>query len=306
LNSKKAEKPQTGERHSGYVALLGRPNVGKSTLLNALVGEKLSIVTAKPHTTRNRILGVLNRPEGQAVFIDTPGYSARSGRVLHRLMARSLRQTQEDADLILLVTEANRPIEADIELIEQIAGSGRPAVLVINKIDRLRSKDELLPRIEALSRYPFVDFVPISAQRKKNLDALVAVIMRELPVGEPLFPEDFRTDKGFEFRAAELIREKLMLELNQEIPYGLAVAIEAHGLDGDGRHVIQAVIWIEKESHKPIVIGKNGEVLKRVGRKARLELNELLGERVHLKLWVKLREHWADNLEELRRLGFDS
>lgn len=290
----------------GHVALVGRPNVGKSTLLNALVGEKLSIVTPKPHTTRNRILGVLNRRAGQAVFIDTPGYARRSGRVLHRLMARSLKQTQEDADLIVLVTEAHRPVEIDAELIDEVAGSGKPAILVINKIDRLRSPDELLPRLESLRQYPFAEFVPVSARAGRNLDSLERAIMRWLPEGPALYPEDFKTDRSEGFRAAEIIREKLMSALHQEIPYGLAVAIEAMETGADGRREIRAVIWIERESQKAIVIGTEGQVLKRVGRNARLELNRLFGERVHLELWVKVREHWSDNAEELKRLGYDA
>jgi GTP-binding protein Era len=293
------------EFRSGHVALLGRPNVGKSTLLNALVGEKISIVTAKPHTTRHRILGVLNRPDGQAVFIDTPGFTRDSGRVLHRLMARALRQTQEDADLIVLVTEANRPVEDDAELIREVTESGRPAIVAINKIDRLARREELLPRIDLLRQYPFLEFVPISARSGKNLDALEAAIMRHLPAGPALYPADFRTDRSASFRAAEIIREKLMSSLHQEVPYGIAVQIEAMQQDGEGGREIHAIIWIERESHKAIVIGKGGSVLKRIGREARLELNRLFGERVHLKLWVKVREHWSDNAEELQRLGFE-
>jgi GTP-binding protein Era len=291
---------------SGHVALLGRPNVGKSTLLNTLVGEKLSIVTAKPHTTRNRILGVLNRPEGQAVFVDTPGYSRDSSRVLHRLMARALRQTREDADLILLVTEAHRPIELDEELMRLVTDSGAPAILVINKIDRLKSRDQLLPRLEALQQYPFVEFVPIIARSGKNVDALERAIMKHLPPGPAHYPADYKTDQSDNFRAAEIIREKLMTELHQEIPYGIAVQIESMESSEPGRREIQAMIWIERESQKAIVIGKDGQVLKRVGSEARNDLNQLFGERIHLKLWVKVREHWSDNVEELQRLGYDS
>jgi GTP-binding protein Era len=294
------------EFRSGHVALLGRPNVGKSTLLNALVGEKISIVTAKPHTTRNRILGVLNRPHGQAVFIDTPGFSRDSGRVLHRLMARTLRQTLEDADLVVLVTEANRPPSVDEDLIREVIASGRPAILAINKIDRLVSRDDLLPRINALSQYPFLEFVPLSARSGSNLAALEDAIMRHLPAGPAYYPQEFRTDKSDQFRAAEIIREKLMMSLHQEIPYGIAVQIESMEVNESGLREISAVIWIERESHKAIVIGKSGSVLKRVGREARLDLNQLFRDRVHLKLWVKLREHWSDNAEELARLGFDA
>jgi len=291
---------------SGHVALLGRPNVGKSTLLNALVGEKLSIVTAKPHTTRHRIIGVLNRPDGQAVFIDTPGFSRDSKRVLHRLMARALRQTREDADLLVLVTEAHRPAELDAELMREVASQGRPAILVINKIDRLASREALLPRLESLKAYDFAEFVPISARSGRHVEALERAIMRHLPEGPPLYPADFKTDRGPRFRAAEIIREKLMSELNQEIPYGIAVEIADVRTGESGRREIDAVVWIERESQKGIVIGKEGRVLKRVGRAARLDLNRLFDERVHLTLWVKLREHWSDNAEELRRLGYDS
>lgn len=289
---------------SGHVALVGRPNVGKSTLLNALVGEKLSIVTAKPHTTRHVIRGVLNRPSGQAIFIDTPGFSRDSRRVLHRLMARALRQTQEDADLIVLVTEANRPIDQDAELMREVLAASVPAILVINKIDRLKSRDQLLPRLQELQQFPFLEFVPISARSGSNLDALEQAIMRHLPEGPALYPVDFRTDKSKVFRAAEIIREKLMNGLHQEIPYGLAVEIETLQEDGD-RLLVHAVIWVERESHKRIVIGSQGSVLKRVGQEARTELNPLFDTRVHLELWVKVREHWSDNAEALRRLGYD-
>jgi GTP-binding protein Era len=294
------------EFRSGQVALLGRPNVGKSTLLNALVGEKLSIVTAKPHTTRQRILGVLNRPEGQAVFVDTPGFSRDPGRVLHRLMAGAIRQSLDEADLVVLVTEANRPVESDEELIGEILGSGRPSILVINKMDRLKSRDALLPRIEALRQYPFLEFVPISARSGKNLEGLAEAIFRHLPPGPELYPADFKTDRSERFRAAEIIREKLMSSLHQEIPYGIAVEIESMQRDEEDLLRIQAIIWIERESHKAIVIGTEGRVLKHVGTAARLDMDELFGERLHLKLWVKVREHWSDNAEELKRLGLDS
>jgi GTP-binding protein Era len=221
-------------------------------------------------------------------------------------MARTLRQTLEDADLIVLVTEANRPVDADAELVREVAAGGRPAILVINKIDRLKSRDELLPRLAALGAYPFAEFVPISARSGKDLVPLERAILRHLPPGPPLFPPDFRTDQSESFRTAEIIREKLMNSLHQEVPYGIAVQIESMETEPDGRRRISAVIWIERESQKAIVIGKGGSVLKRVGREARLELNRLFGTRVHLALWVKLREHWSDNAEELARFGYDS
>jgi GTP-binding protein Era len=180
-----------------------------------------------------------------------------------------------------------------------------PAILVINKIDRLKSRDALLPRLEALQAYPFLEYVPISARSGSNLGALEQAIMRRLPEGPAMYPLDYRTDKSEVFRAAEIIREKLMNSLHQEIPYGLAVEIESLRTE-DGRTLIHAVIWVERESHKRIVIGSQGSVLKRVGQEARIELNGLFDARVHLQLWVKVREHWSDNAEELKRLGYDS
>jgi GTP-binding protein Era len=221
-------------------------------------------------------------------------------------MARTLRQTLEEADLVVLVTEATRPLEADQALIDEVLASGRPAILVINKIDRMKSREDLLPRIESLRQHPFLEFVPISASTGRNLDGLEAAIFRHLPPGPPLYPADFRTDRSVRFRAAEIIREKLMSALHQEIPYGIAVEIEGMERDEQDLLRVSAIIWIERESQKAIVIGSGGRVLKHVGSTARPELNELFGERIHLKLWVKVREHWSDNAEELRRLGIDT
>lgn len=290
---------------TGLVALIGRPNVGKSTLLNALIGEKISIVSARPHTTRHRILGVLNRDDAQAVFIDTPGHSRRSKRALHRLMARTFHQAVDDCDLAVLLIEARRLTAEDLELIELIGHRARRGILAVNKIDRLKSKSELLPRLQELEKYPFLAYVPVSAKTGENLPRLVAAILANLPQGEPLYPAGFTTDRDLSFRAAEIIREKLLGELHQEVPYGLTVEIEHMQRGEDGRWLVHGLIWLERESHKPIVIGKGGELLKRVGRDARLELNELLEDRVHLELWVKVREHWSDNERELKRLGFD-
>jgi len=292
---------------AGFVALIGRPNVGKSTLLNALVGEKISIVSAKPHTTRHSIRGVLNLDGSQAVFVDTPGHSRRSKRALHRLMARALRQSIEDADLVVLVVEARRLTGEDRELIEMLAARGQRVILVLNKIDELRSRAELLPRLDRLKDLPFVAFVPVSAKTGDGLPALVTSIFAALPPGPPLFPPEFKTDRDLAFRAAEIVREKLLGELHREVPYGLTVEIEAMQQDAaEDRWLVHALIWVDRESHKPIVIGKAGQVLKRVGHDARIELTELLGGRVHLELWVKVREHWADSERELKRLGFDA
>jgi GTP-binding protein Era len=295
----------TATGRCGFVAIVGRPNVGKSTLLNTLVGEKLSIVTDKPHTTRQRVLGVLNRGPDQAVFIDTPGHARRTKRALHRLMARQIHQALEDCDVALLVVEAGRLTSQDRALIEMLEGKLERTFLVLNKVDTLASKTELLPTLDKLAGQPFAALVPISARTGDNLDRLVEQIFARLPVGPKLFPRDMVTDRDLAFRIAETIREKLMTLVHQEVPYGLTVEIEHLGRTEEGQRLVHAVIWLERESQKSIVIGKAGGVLKQAGTLARRELRELLGERVHLELWVKVREHWADSERELQRLGFE-
>ncbi len=289
----------------GFVAIVGRPNVGKSTLLNALVGEKLSIVTDKPHTTRQRVLGVLNRGPHQAVFIDTPGHVRRSTRVLHRLMARQIHQALEDCDVALLVVEAGGITSQDRALIEVVRDKLDRTLLVINKIDELASKIELLPTLERLSELPFAALVPVAAKTGENLERLVDEVVARLPPAPALFPQGTVTDRNLAFRIAEVIREKLMTLVHQEVPYGLTVEVEHLGHNEEGQRLVHAIVWIERESHKKIVIGKAGAVLKQAGTLARQELRELLGERVHLELWVKVREHWADSERELSRLGFE-
>jgi len=291
----------------GYVAIVGRPNVGKSTLLNALVGEKISIVSPKPHTTRYRILGVLNRGSEQAVFIDTPGLQRDRKRALHRIMARVINQSLEDADVTLMVVEAPTLKREDRKLAGLLVGRMASTVLVLNKIDTIGSRTRLLPTLESAAKeFPFSAFVPVSARVGENLDVLVDEIFKRLPEGPPLYPQDMLTDRSLQFRVAEVIREKLLAAVHQEVPYGLTVEVEHLGKDERNQWLVHGLIWLEKESHKPIVIGKSGGVLKAVGRAARLELTELLGGRVHLELWVKVREHWSDSERELHRLGFDS
>jgi GTP-binding protein Era len=287
------------------VAIVGRPNVGKSTLLNALIGEKISIVTDKPHTTRQRVLGVLNRGEDQAVFIDTPGHARRTKRALHRLMARAIHQAVEDCDVALLVVEAGGLKQDDRALIDMLGSKLDRTILVFNKVDTLAAKTELLPRLQQLAEQPFAAMIPVSARTHENLDRLVAMIFSYLPEGPALFPKDMTTDRDLLFRIAEIIREKLMVLLHKEVPYGLTVEIEHLGRNEEGQRLVHALIWLERESQKSIVIGKQGSVLKQAGTAARAELRDLLGERVHLELWVKVREHWSDSERELQRLGFD-
>jgi len=306
------------EFRSGFVALSGRPNVGKSTLLNAFVGQKLSIVTPRPQTTRQRLIGLVQLPEAQIAFIDTPGLHLGQRRALNRAMNRTAAAALGDADLVLLVLEALKWTDEDELALERIRDARRPVIAVVNKVDRVHPRERLLPYMAQLAkRHDFLEIVPISACRGSNLDDLRRVIIAALPVGEALFPSDQLTDRSRDFRVAEVIREKLTLELVEELPYGIAVEIEpdagqhageaaAHGeTPVPGQHRVSAVIWVDREGHKPIVIGADGSRLKRVGRAARLELNRLFGGRFHLTLWVKVREDWADDARALQQLGLE-
>ena len=290
---------------AGLVALVGRPNVGKSTLLNALVGQKVSITSPKPQTTRHRIAGILTGPGFQAVFLDTPGLHARLHRGLNRAMNRAALGSLADADLLLFVVDASRWTEEDDAVLERVRSSGKKAVLVVNKVDRVKPRARLLPLLERLaSRHAFEAVVPLSALRRDNVERLAALIPPLLPEGEPHFPEDQVTDRSERFLAAEVVREKLTLALHDELPYGITVEIERWE-EEDGRLVIGAVIWVERAGQRKITIGEGGQKLKEVGRAARLELNELLGRPVHLELWVKVREDWADSDAALRQFGYD-
>ncbi|MFZ9050311.1 MAG: GTPase Era [Steroidobacteraceae bacterium] len=300
---------QSSARHrAGTVAIVGRPNVGKSTLLNALVGQKLSITSPKPQTTRHRVMGILSDQTFQAVFIDTPGLHTNQPRALNRLMNRAAGSSMADADLILWMVDAARWTAEDEAVLERVRSADKPCILVINKVDRLRRREQLLPLIEKLAGlHAFAAVVPLSAQRPADVNRLAPVIEGLLPEAPPLFPADQVTDRSERFLAAEVIREKLTRFLHQELPYGLTVEIESWQEQDDPPAVdIHAVIWVERAGQKPIVIGKGGQVLKSVGRAARLELNQSLGRRVHLELWVKVRENWADSDTALRALGYES
>ena len=294
------------EFRSGYVALAGRPNVGKSTLLNAFVGQKLSIVTPRPQTTRTRLIGLVQLPEAQIAFVDTPGLHLGQRRALNRAMNRTAAAALGDADLVLLVLEALRWTDEDDLALRRISDCGRSVIAVVNKIDRVHPRERLLPYLaELAARYEFRDIVPISARKGSNLDDLRRLIVAALPLGAAMFPADQLTDRTPTFRIAEVIREKLTLELVEELPYGIAVEIEQMEAQPDGRQLVSAVIWVDRAGHKPIVIGADGSRLKRVGRAARLELNHLFGGRFHLTLWVKVREDWADDARALQQLGLE-
>jgi GTP-binding protein Era len=290
---------------AGFAALVGRPNVGKSTLLNSLIGEKVSIVTSRPQTTRHRILGMLNRPGLQVAFVDTPGLHLGERRALNRAMNRTAAAALADADLVLFVVEALRFGEEDEAVLARIRESGRDAIAVVNKVDKVKQKEKLLPFVaELAAKHNFLDVVPVSAEKNVNLDRLIGVIGGRLPVSPELFPPEQRTDRGQDFQIAETIREKLTMELVEEVPYGIAVEIEKQD-EEDGQLVVHAVIWVDREGQKPIVIGAKGSRLKRIGQKAREELNARLGKRLHLNLWVKVREDWADDARALQQLGME-
>jgi GTP-binding protein Era len=296
----------------GYAAIVGRPNVGKSTLLNALVGTKLSIVTPKPQTTRHRILGILTQPSSQIVFVDTPGIHSTGRRVMNQFMNRSATSSLADADVVIFMLEALVWNDEDERILQRVKQAKRPTILLINKIDRVRDKALLLPHLGMLSqKMQFVDIVPISAENRVNLAELPQLVEKHLPEAPPFYPPDQVTDRSERFLAAEIIREKLTWRTREELPYGIAVEIERFEEeegrdDGKRRIAIGAVIWVERTGQKAIVIGGGGERLKEIGRLARLELNTLFDAVVHVELWVKVKENWADNENALRAFGYDN
>jgi GTP-binding protein Era len=290
----------------GFVAVVGRPNVGKSTLINSIMRSKISIVTAKPQTTRHRILAVHTSNDIQAVFIDTPGLHRKAGKAMNRLMNRTAANALQDADLVLFVTEAGRWTAEDGDVLRRLQRCDAPVIALLNKVDLVTPKEHVLEALASMAaRFDFAEILPISARKRDNLDTLLKLIPGFLPESPFLFPEDMRTDRGVEFQVAEIIREKLTLSLQQEIPYGLTVQVERYDAAGD-RITIHAVIWVERESQKGIVVGKGGKVLKHVGRAARLELKEMLQRPVHLELWVKVKDNWADSEKDLLRLGYEA
>ncbi len=296
----------TDEFRCGFVAVVGRPNVGKSTLINAIMGRKVSIVTNKPQTTRHRILAVHNEADAQVIFVDTPGIHRKASRAMNRLMNRTAANALEDADLVLFVCEAHRFTDEDKDVLQRIRKSGLPTMLVLNKVDLVHPKERLLTIIGSLQeQHDFVEIFPISAKKQSDVAMMMRAIPAYLQVSPPLFPDDMSTDRGPEFFAAELIREKLTNALQQELPYGLTVQIEKYERTQEGVSVY-AVVWVERDSQKGMVVGKGGRLLKQVGTQSRQELKAELGCPVHLELWVKVKDNWADNEQDLLRLGYES
>ena len=291
--------------HAGHVAVIGRPNVGKSTLVNALVGFKISITSNRPQTTRHRLLGIATFPHGQLMLVDTPGLHREQKRAMNRWMNRAARGALEGVDAALLVIEAPRWDDEDTLAYDALKQAGVPVVLAVNQVDRVKDKTTLLPFLAEIAKdRDFAAVHPISALKKKGLEPLVDDLLKVMPEQPPLYGEDEITDKSQRFLAGELVREQLMRLLGAELPYATTVEIEKFELDGKMWR-INAVIWVEREGQRRIVIGAKGARLKAVGSAARLALNEMFGRRVHLNTWVKVRAGWSDDDRMLQRLGHE-
>jgi len=288
----------------GTVAIVGRPNVGKSTLLNRILGQKLVITSHKAQTTRHAILGIKTRAEGKILFVDTPGIHERGNSALNRYLNRAARTAIAETDLALLVVEAGRWTQEDAKALEAIAVAGVPVIAVVNKIDRISEKPSLLPYLQTLgARHVFHQLVPVSAIKGDQIELLERLILESLPEAEPLFPEDQITDRSERFFAAELVREQLVRRYGQELPYCTTVEIERFEV-AEGRYLIYALIWVERPGQKAILIGKHGEALKVVATQARLEMQRLFDRPVYLKVWVKVKKSWSSDESALATLGY--
>lgn len=289
----------------GYIAIVGRPNVGKSTLLNCLIGKKISIVSSKPQTTRQQILGIKTIGSAQLIYIDTPGMHKVAKRAMNRYMNRLANAGILDADITIFTIEATHWREEDMLVLEKLKQTQGPVILAINKVDLIKDKTSLLPFISRLrSLFNFMDIVPLSAKKNDNVEVLEKIIIQYLPSGLPLFPEEQVTDKDERFQVAELIREKLIKETLQELPYTTTIILESFKTTSKIVN-IHATIWVERSSQKPIVIGKQGERLKKIGTLARMEIEKLLRKKVFLRLWVKVKSDWTDDKKALGSLGYE-
>ena len=289
----------------GYVAIVGRPNVGKSTLLNHLLGQKISITSRKPQTTRHQVLGIKTEDNHQIIFVDTPGLHKDAGKAINRYMNRAASAAIRDVDLVVFVVDRTAWTEEDSIVLEQIEQSGLPTMLVVNKIDLLADKTELLPHLQSLAaKAEFSAILPVSALRQHNVDALEEQILTLLPESGHFFPEDQITDRSQRFLAAEIVREKIMRQLGDELPYSIAVEIEEFAQDGEVLH-ISAVIFVERTGQKRILIGDKGSRLRSIGSDARRDMEGLFDSKVMLRLWVKVKSGWSDDERALRSLGYD-
>lgn len=295
----------TETRRCGYVAIVGRPNVGKSTLLNHLLGQKISITSRKPQTTRHRVLGIKTEAGHQIIFVDTPGLHKGAEKAINRYMNRAATAAMRDVDLVVFVVDRTAWTEEDAMVLEQIRQGGLPCLLVVNKVDLLEDKSCLLPHLEFLAQQAdFAAILPVSALRRHNVEELEKEILKFLPVSEHFFPEEQITDRSQRFLAAEIVREKIMRQLGEEIPYAIAVEIEEFALE-DGVLHISALILVERKGQKKILVGEGGTRLRSIGSDARRDMELLFDNKVMLRLWVKVRSGWSDDERALRSLGYD-
>ncbi|HCO60331.1 MAG TPA: GTPase Era [Porticoccaceae bacterium] len=292
------------ETRCGYVAIVGQPNVGKSTLLNHLLGMKLSITSRKPQTTRHNVLGIKTAENLQLIFVDTPGIHTKQTKAINRIMNRAAESAMSDVDVVVFVIDRDQWGEADQRVAQRLVSLNVPVIVAINKVDRLDDTDTLLPVMQALHEYlPEAELIPVSALYNQNLETLEQSISEHIPSGEHLFPADQITDRSERFLAAEIVREKITRQLGAELPYQVTVEIENFSRRGKIIH-IDALVLVEREGQKKILIGSKGERLKNIGQKARLDMERLFGDKVMLKLWVKVRGGWSDDERALRSLGY--
>ena len=305
MTDKNLTPTENGETYCGFIAIVGRPNVGKSTLLNKILGQKISITSRKAQTTRHRIVGIHTEGPYQAVYVDTPGLHIEEKRAINRLMNRAASSAIGDVDLIIFVVDGTHWNEDDEMVLNKLRQAKAPVVLAINKIDNVKNKDELLPFITELSgKFDFTDIVPISAQRGNNVHKLQEIVRRSLKPGIHHFPEDYVTDRSQRFMASEIIREKLMRFMGEELPYSVTVELEQVKLNERGVYEINGLILVERDGQKKMVIGQGGQKIKVIGTEARQDMERLFDNKVHLELWVKVKSGWADDERALRSLGY--
>ena len=289
---------------SGYAVLVGRPNVGKSTLLNRLLGQKLAITSHKPQTTRHRIIGIRTQGEGQIVFVDTPGIHDRGDKAMNFYLNRTAHTALQDVDLVVFVVQALAWTEEDERVLDAVVRAGIPAIAAVNKVDLVSKKEELLPFIQHLAeRHEFVEVMPVSAHDGDNVETLAESVLTRLPEGEAIFPDDQISDRSERFFAAELLREQLIRRYHQELPYAVTVEIERFE-EENGRYNIGAVIWVERDSQRVILLGKGGLAMKETATAARKEMIDFFQTRVHLEVWIKVKKSWSSDEASLVKLGY--
>ena len=289
---------------SGYAALIGRPNVGKSTLLNRLLGQKLAITSHKPQTTRHRILGIRSDAEAQIVFVDTPGIHQRGAKAMNQYLNRTAHTSLMDVDIVLFVVQALVWTDEDAGVLDAIVRSGTPAIAAVNKVDLVADKANLLPYMQQVAeKHGFAAVVPVSARNGDNAEELAGVVRGRLPEGEPIFPDDQITDRSERFFAAELLREQIIRRYHRELPYAVTVEIERFE-ESEGRYIIGAVVWVEREGQRKILLGKGGAAMKETATAARKSMVDFFQTRVHLEVWIKVKKSWSSDEASLVKLGY--